>query len=96
MSHPLEWCGPCEQLDPSEADAYRFLTPELRKRATRFMPGTVVVSRPAVPEPPPVRFPPPPFATYPDEAAIDQEAAGPRRGEIVRSVGALARPRLEP
>ena len=83
------------RLDPSEADAYRFLTPALRERATRFMPGTVVVSQPVVPEPIPVRFPLPPFATNPDEAATDEEAAGRRRGEIVRSVGALAGPKLE-
>ena len=83
------------RLDPSEADAYRFLTPALRERATRFMPGTVVVSQPVVPEPIPVRFPLPPFATNPDEATTDEEAAGRRRGEIVRSVGALAGPKLE-
>ena len=83
------------RLDASEADAYRFLTPALRERATRFMPGTVVVSQPVVPEPIPVRFPLPPFATNPDEAAADEEAAGQRRGEIVRGVGALAGPKLE-
>ncbi len=83
------------RLDASESDAYRFLTPALRERATRFMPGTMVVSQPIVPEPIPVRFPFPPFATNPDEAAEDEEAAGARAAAIVRNVGALAGPKVE-
>ncbi len=62
------------RLDASESDAYRFLTPALRDRATRFMPGTMVVSQPIVPEPIPIRFPFPPYATNPDEAAPDEAA----------------------
>ena len=83
------------RLDASESDAYRFLTPALRERATRFMPGTMVVSQPIVPEPIPVRFPFPPFATNPDEAAADEEAAEARAAAIVRNVGALAGPKVE-
>ena len=45
------------RLDASESEAYRFLNPALRERATRFMPGTMVASQPIVPEPIPIRFP---------------------------------------
>ena len=83
------------RLDASESDAYRFLTPALRERATRFMPGTMVVSQPIVPEPIPVRFPFPPFATNPDEAAADEEAARTRATDIIRNVGALAGPKVD-
>ena len=34
------------RLDASEADAYRFLSSALRERASRFMPGTMVLSQP--------------------------------------------------
>ena len=83
------------RLDASESDAYRFLTPALRERATRFMPGTMVVSQPIVPEPIPIRFPFPPFATNPDEAASDEEAARLQTADIIRNVGALAGPKVE-
>ena len=84
------------RLDASESDAYRFLTPALRERATRFMPGTMVVSQPIVPEPIPVRFPFPPFATNPDPtAAADEKADETRAAAIVRNVGALAGPRVD-
>ena len=83
------------RLDASESDAYRFLTPALRERATRFMPGTMVVSQPIVPEPIPIRFPFPPFATNPDEAAEDEAAAEARAAGIIRNVGALAGPKVE-
>ena len=83
------------RLDASESDAYRFLTPALRERATRFMPGTMVVSQPIVPEPIPIRFPFPPFATNPDEAAADEEAARVQTADIIRNVGALAGPKVE-
>lgn len=63
------------RLDASESDAYRFLSAGLRDRATRFMPGTMIVSQPVVPEPLPIRFPWPPFATNPDDAAPDEHAA---------------------
>lgn len=38
------------------------------------MPGTMVVSQPVVPEPIPIRFPWPPYATNPDDAAPDEGA----------------------
>jgi DNA helicase HerA-like ATPase len=63
------------RLDASESEAYRFLSTGLRDRATRFMPGTMVVSQPVVPEPIPIRFPWPPFATNPDDAAPDERVA---------------------
>ena len=81
------------RLDASESDAYRFLTPALRERATRFMPGTMVVSQPIVPEPIPVRFPFPPFATNPDEAGEDETADRKKTDRILRAVDALAGPK---
>lgn len=58
------------RLDASHADEYRFLSPELRGRATRFLPGTMVLQQPAVPAPLPILFPFPPYATNPSEAVI--------------------------
>ena len=83
------------RLDASESDAYRFLTPALRERATRFMPGTMVVSQPIVPEPIPVRFPFPPFATNPDEAGEDEAADRKKTDRILSAVDALAGPKLD-
>ncbi len=83
------------RLDVSESDAYRFLTPALRERATRFMPGTMVVSQPIVPEPIPVRFPFPPFATNPDEAAADAAADQARTDRILSTMDALTGPGVD-
>ena len=80
------------RLDASEADAYRFLSTALRERATRFMPGTMVVAQPVVPEPIPIRFPFPPFATNPDEAASDGPAEQARVDAISRNMAAFAGP----
>ncbi len=78
------------RLDASESDAYRFLTPALRERATRFMPGTMVVSQPIVPEPIPVRFPFPPFATNPDEAERDEDADEAETDRILNNLAATS------
>ena len=51
------------RLDAGEADEYRFLSPEVRERASRFLPGTMVIDQPLIPAPLPVRFPFPAFAT---------------------------------
>ena len=78
------------RLDASEADAYRFLSRALRERATRFMPGTMVLSQPIVPEPIPVRFPFPPFATNPQEAMADQESSADKKQLILTKLGAMS------
>lgn len=57
------------RLDAGEADSYRFLTPAVRERAARFLPGTMVVDQPLIPAPLPMRFPFPPYATNIAEAA---------------------------
>ena len=82
------------RLDAGESDAYRFLSPGLRDRATRFMPGTMVVAQPVVPEPIPIRFPWPPFATNPDEAADDAGAVDDVE-RIGRRVQAFAGPEID-
>lgn len=82
------------RLDASESDSYRFLSPGLRERATRFMPGTMIVSQPVVPEPLPVRFPWPPYATNPDDAA-PEEGAAIDADQIIRRIGAFAGPEEE-
>jgi DNA helicase HerA-like ATPase len=51
------------RLDAGSAEAYRFLSPELRERATRFLPGTMILDQPLVPAPIPLRFPFPSYAT---------------------------------
>lgn len=64
------------RLDAGETAEYRFLTPELRERATRFLPGTLVLSQPLVPVPVPIRLPFPPFATSVEEARSAQVPDG--------------------
>jgi hypothetical protein len=59
------------RLDAGEASKYRFLTPEVRERATRFLPGTMVLDQPLIPAPIPLRFPFPAFATSVEEGALD-------------------------
>ena len=51
------------RLDAGEAREYAFLSPELRERASRFLPGTMVLDQPLIPAPIPLRFPFPPYAT---------------------------------
>ncbi len=57
------------RLDAGEASEYRFLSQELRERAARFLPGTMVLDQPLIPAPIPLRFPFPGFATNPTEGA---------------------------
>lgn len=59
------------RLDAGESAEYRFLTPELRDRAARFLPGTMVIDQPLIPAPIPLRFPFPAFATCVAESAPD-------------------------
>lgn len=61
------------RLDAGESAEYRFLSPELRERAVRFLPGTMVMDQPLIPAPLPLRFPFPAFATSVDESAPDPE-----------------------
>jgi DNA helicase HerA-like ATPase len=66
------------RLDASTTEDYRFLSAELRERATRFLPGTMVLDQPLVPAPIPFRFPKPPFATNTqDDAHIESQALDP-------------------
>lgn len=62
------------RLDASASDAYKFLGPELRERATRFLPGTMVVDQPLVPAPIPLRFPFPSYATNVADDATERDA----------------------
>ena len=64
----------CGRLDATEAAEYRFLTAELRERATRFLPGTMVCSQPRIPVPVPLRFPFPCYATNTGDAAMTDAA----------------------
>jgi len=61
------------RLDAGHADEYRFLSPELRARSTRFLPGTMVLHQPTVPAPIPIYFPFPPYATNPNEFAFEEQ-----------------------
>lgn len=70
------------RLDAATADDYRFLSMELRARATRFLPGTMVLDQPLVPAPIPFRFPITPFAT---NTGDDAQAAA-----LARDEGAIA------
>lgn len=75
----------CGRLDATEAADYRFLSPELRERATRFLPGTMVFDQPLVPAPIPIRFPYPPYATN----VSDAEAGARERDEARAAFDAL-------
>jgi DNA helicase HerA-like ATPase len=68
------------RLDAGEAEGYRFLSPELRERAARFLPGTLVLDQPLVPAPIPLRFPFPAFATCADEG---RQAVTPEAAELI-------------
>lgn len=83
------------RLDAGESETYRFLTPQLRERATRFLPGTMVVSQPLVPEPIPIRFPFPPYATNQGEDEGDAEAASATAARVARSMEIAGGPRVE-
>jgi DNA helicase HerA-like ATPase len=61
------------RLDAGEAGEYRFLSSELRERASRFLPGTMVLDQPLIPAPIPVRFPFPAFATNVSEGRTGTE-----------------------
>lgn len=75
------------RLDAGESHEYRFLSPELRERAARFLPGTMVLDQPLIPAPIPIRFPYPAFATNVAEAgSIDPEAEAGEVAQIFRSL----------
>jgi DNA helicase HerA-like ATPase len=75
------------RLDAGESHEYRFLSQELRERAARFLPGTMVLDQPLVPAPIPIRFPFPSFATNVAEAAAaDPEAEAEEVADIFRSL----------
>jgi DNA helicase HerA-like ATPase len=70
------------RLDAGEAGEYRFLTPEVRERATRFLPGTMVLDQPLIPAPIPLRFPFPAFATSVEEGTLDAAARQQAEAEV--------------
>ncbi len=70
------------RLDAGETDSYRFLTPAVRERAARFLPGTMVVDQPLIPAPLPMRFPFPPYATNVAEAARPPAEVAQRGAEV--------------
>lgn len=71
------------RLDAGETAEYRFLSPELRERAARFLPGTMVVDQPLIPAPIPMRFPFPAFATCVAEGATDPAAQAAAEAEAI-------------
>lgn len=81
------------RLDAGEADSYRFLTPAVRERASRFLPGTMVVDQPLIPAPLPLRFPFPPYATNIAEGTPPPEQV---QADGERVIGMLATEPGEP
>ena len=97
MEEAIEWVKRCPNpmLEDSEIeirpafgpeDFGEALTPELRERATRFLPGTMVVDQPLVPAPIPVRFPFPGFATNADEGRLDSAEAEHTETELLERI----------
>lgn len=74
------------RLDASEAAEYKFLTPELRARATRFLPGTMVLDQPLVPVPIPLRFPFPGYATNVDEGRESAEERAETETDVFAAI----------
>lgn len=74
------------RLDAGESAEYRFLTPEVRERATRFLPGTMVLDQPIVPAPIPIRFPFPAFATSVGESLRSDVADDQHVDELIRAL----------
>jgi DNA helicase HerA-like ATPase len=75
------------RLDAGESAEYRFLSPELRERAARFLPGTMVLDQPLIPAPIPIRFPFPAFATNVSEAAaVDPDTDAGEVAELFRGL----------
>jgi hypothetical protein len=75
------------RLDAGESQEYRFLSAELRERAARFLPGTMVLDQPLIPAPIPIRFPFPAFATNVGEASSsDPEKEAEEVAELFRSL----------
>lgn len=64
------------RLDAGDLDAYRFLPPQMRERATLFVPGSMVLHQPVIPAPIPIRIPFPPFATAAEEAIAPEPDPG--------------------
>jgi hypothetical protein len=58
------------RLDASTTEDYRFLSKELRERAARFLPGTMIVDQPLIPAPLPLRFPFPAYASCKSEVEM--------------------------
>jgi hypothetical protein len=56
------------RLDAGDTADYCFLSSELRQRATRILPGAMIVNQPVIPESLLVHYPFPPYATCQDEA----------------------------
>ncbi len=78
------------RLDSAESSEYRFLTPELRERATRFLPGTLVLAQPLMPVAVPIRLPFPPFATSVEEARLAQVPSETETQTIATEIDHLA------
>jgi uncharacterized protein len=76
------------RLDAGETSDYRFLSPELRERAARFLPGTMVCDQPLIPAPIPLRFPFPAFATCVAESQQDAAAQQATADDAFGRVGA--------
>jgi uncharacterized protein len=72
------------RLDSAESQEYRFLSPELRERAARFLPGTMVLDQPIIPAPIPIRFPFPAFATCVAESLQDPEIERQAREDVMK------------
>jgi uncharacterized protein len=62
------------RLDAADSADYGFLSAELRQRATRILPGAMVLNQPVIPESLLVHYPFPPYATCQDEADMRPDA----------------------
>lgn len=74
------------RLDAGEAAEYRFLSTEVRERATRFLPGTMVLDQPLIPAALPLRFPFPAFAT-----SVGEDAGAPETERIATETATFDR-----
>lgn len=87
----LKITGRLDAADAASDSSYRFLSSELRARATRLTPGEMIFNHPPVPESVPVRFPRAPYATNSHEVLTEPRASMDSAGSESESGGAPRR-----
>lgn len=73
------------RLDAGEVEGYKRLTLGLRDRASRMLPGSMILDQPTIPAPIPFKFPFPSFATNVSEGRREADPNAPALAKIFGS-----------